>query len=815
MAKTTRKTSSQAKAKPSPEIKDPTSKPPVSPARATTPTLTGTKDDVDRGITLSPSDDPVKPHTTKEDTVSKVLTSAINNDNDNDLNDATTPSEPGPTTPHKAQGLTGTHTITQNGTKLCFSPNSARPIKQNPVAIRNGVSVQSPFLPVLGVAKPSEPKTPVATVNSANEQDSDEGPVIRSPIKRKKHTSNPSRVDKKSNTSHAMDSSSPANVSDPDKDVEAIDSPILLDSFPSKSAANLPSGKNTRFYSPEEVEALLLRPAGSSVFHHNTTDRKEAATSGQTTSNNVQGFQFPSMYPRFFDPAYFFGPQFTPNNQARPNKASARRDSTKAQDGPDYSRLLYSQMQFPTQTQFRGHPHMHILPMQYPYSINSPGTAAGSLQTNNNVSTSISGTDTMAKQGCPVPNSQAVPNAKRNNDTQDAATEKSTTHASSSSAVTKELLPSNSQPTFHKLTDEELYNPYTKNFRLRFFPPAAHPTEIEDYERLRKDVHLQVPQHYKTFIDMLVHNINGTRDIKDLHSAFFDYIDKAAEDTQHPTSNDDSDISNPEKPQQTAASNPPPPETAAGNSNTQSPNGLSPEAQQLLLTKKPAATRKGTAMSATTLGSNANVHVIVAKTKSNDMIIKVVKKSGGNNIPCYTAMVETYMKNNPTFTQDVLKVDRFTYLVDPNNLFAHFGSPTNNGYTRKILVLLHTLYGPKQFQNNNAANRARWAGAFVTFYNDPGTQAEMRYPEQAAFAGDITPQDETNCAPLSYWLTAQETVDYIVSIQPDCSTFSDVLSNNALMSLYFLPEDIPRVRAHLSPTTQGPNRNVSLGALDF
>jgi hypothetical protein len=215
----------------------------------------------------------------------------------------------------------------------------------------------------------------------------------------------------------------------------------------------------------------------------------------------------------------------------------------------------------------------------------------------------------------------------------------------------------------------------------------------------------------------------------------------------------------------------------------------------------------------TTITGRAPVQVIVSKSRNNDMIVKIVKR---NNQPCYTTHIETYLKNNPTFTKETLKVDKFTYLVDPGNIFSQFGSTNSNGYTRRILVLVHTMYGPKQFANNNAANRARWANAFVSFYNDPGTQAEMRYPELACFGGDVTPQDENNCAPLSHWLTAQDTVDYITSIQPNCSSFSDVLNNDDLMSIYFQPEDIPRVRARLNPNAQTPNHgNNNSFQLDF
>jgi hypothetical protein len=167
------------------------------------------------------------------------------------------------------------------------------------------------------------------------------------------------------------------------------------------------------------------------------------------------------------------------------------------------------------------------------------------------------------------------------------------------------------------------------------------------------------------------------------------------------------------------------------------------------------------------------------------------------------------MKNNDVYTKHTLKVDKWSYLVDPNDIFSQFGVPNSNGYSRRILVLVHTMHGPNQFVLNNAHNRALWANAVVKFYNDPQMQSEMRYAEQACFAGDITPQDETNALPLSHWLNAQDTINYIIQVQANCNSFTDVLSNAQLMALYFDEAVIPRVQTQLDPNTQGLNRGVA------
>jgi hypothetical protein len=333
------------------------------------------------------------------------------------------------------------------------------------------------------------------------------------------------------------------------------------------------------------------------------------------------------------------------------------------------------------------------------------------------------------------------------------------------------------------------------------------------------DVHIKSPHNYRAFIDMLQENINTTREFADLYKAYNSRVQQ--------TSGNTAGTPHPQTPPATAVTEAPslgtraPPvhnpyasPATALDPGTRSPAaGLSPEQKKLLLSKatSPQATPAASSV-ATPGGSKQPVQVIVARTRSNDMVIKLVKRGG----PCYTTHIETYLKNNPTFAKDDLKVDKFTCLVDPNNRFTQFGSPNSNGYVRRILVLVHTMTGPHQFALNNAHNRARWANTIVKFYNEPSTQAEMRYAELAHFAGDVTPQDEDTCAPLSHWLTAQETVDYIVQTISSCNDFSAALSNDHIMGLYFNQQDIPAVRAQLSPDTQGSNRRLAPSdALDF
>jgi hypothetical protein len=374
------------------------------------------------------------------------------------------------------------------------------------------------------------------------------------------------------------------------------------------------------------------------------------------------------------------------------------------------------------------------------------------------------------------------------------------------------------RPKFYKIPPGELYNPFASSFKQRFYPPANSPKEFDAYERLRMDIHLHVPIHYKTFVDLMIDDINGARNIESLCAAFQAHVDEASREgstnhtaktrqTQHVYQGDPNRLQQPAgspgNNEGGAAEVSAPHASAASNSST-SP-ALNDAARKLILDKSAALARSTAASAPGGINGKAPMRVIVARTRNNDMVIKMEKRSG----PGYTTHMETYMKNNDVYTKDTLKVDKWSYLVDPNDIFTQFGVPNSNGYSRRILVLVHTMHGPNQFVLNNAHNRALWANAVVKFYNDPQMQSEMRYAEQACFAGDVTPQDETNALPLSHWLNAQDTINYIIQVQANCNSFTDVLSNAQLMALYFDEAVIPRVQTQLDPNTQGLNRGVA------
>ena len=383
-------------------------------------------------------------------------------------------------------------------------------------------------------------------------------------------------------------------------------------------------------------------------------------------------------------------------------------------------------------------------------------------------------------------------------------TSNNTNQASKQKMNKEDGSPNKNVPKFHKMKPQDLYNPNTSKFALRFYPPASpnKAKEFESYEHLRLDVISRYPSEYGTFIDLMEHNINNTRDFTELFNAFHQHLRNTEPEEATNTK------SSPKKDEPTTTDA----HTTTASPTSSKPAPLSPGLRDLLVNQTASPSTSKSIASPTNNGVKKPVQVTVAKTLNNAMVLKVTKRGA----PCFTSNVENYMRDHPAFTKTDLKVDFHSYIRDPNDIFCQFGVTTERGYTRRIFVCVHTLTGPNQFELNTASNRARWANSFVALYNSPTLQAEMRYPEQACFAADITPQDESKCAPLSSWLTAQDTLDYVVQTLKNYNNFTDILASDDVMSLFFSPADIPRVRAQLDPNAQTPNYPIDNGdKLDF
>ncbi|CAB9510846.1 hypothetical protein SEMRO_455_G146590.1 [Seminavis robusta] len=230
---------------------------------------------------------------------------------------------------------------------------------------------------------------------------------------------------------------------------------------------------------------------------------------------------------------------------------------------------------------------------------------------------------------------------------------------------------------------------------------------------------------------------------------------------------------------------PPAPQIAPG------PAGLPQFLRQKTKADAGGASRTG----AFTAGYARGVQFICAKTKSNDMICKIMKGDTG----AYVYPLLQYLRDNTGFAKRVLHIDHVLNLRDPQEPHEHLEVMSRGGYGRRTTCLLFVLDSDAQASANTAANRRAWVDALVRFWNHPNTQRLFRYAERAHWGADLTPHDESMAQPLSYWLTIRDTMDVIVDSYPQFTSIGDVLRAPAVLPFYYSNALIPEVQTHFAP----------------
>ncbi|CAB9509763.1 hypothetical protein SEMRO_404_G135920.1 [Seminavis robusta] len=333
---------------------------------------------------------------------------------------------------------------------------------------------------------------------------------------------------------------------------------------------------------------------------------------------------------------------------------------------------------------------------------------------------------------------------------------------------------------FHKLDDNQKYDPFFRHFRQCFYPPANSPTEIDLYETTRLAVINRFRPHYRTFIDMLIQNFNGTRNINDLRDQFNAHL------RLHQQSAKDQPPQNGLNPASASANQRP---NSSEHRSFQVSTNVAHEDNSFLFNKTVAKT------TSITHTGGKGLQVSSAKARNHDMIMQLDKNG---KAPFFTP-AEQYLKQHGEYCQRVLKIDSIYSLRDPDNPFEHYGEVSQTGYTRRIPVFVHAIPGKDAFRLNNHDNRQKWCNNFCKFWNAHETQGLFKYAETCRYSGDLTPQDETQAAPLSNWLTVRDTMDYILSVHSNqFKTISDVLRSPACLRVYFSDDLLPRIREHFA-----------------
>ncbi|CAB9503074.1 hypothetical protein SEMRO_155_G070430.1 [Seminavis robusta] len=202
-----------------------------------------------------------------------------------------------------------------------------------------------------------------------------------------------------------------------------------------------------------------------------------------------------------------------------------------------------------------------------------------------------------------------------------------------------------------------------------------------------------------------------------------------------------------------------------------------------------------------TAGYARGVQFICSKTRSNDMICKIMKGDSG----AYVYPVLNYLRENLGFAKRVLHVDHILHLRDPQEPHEHLEVMSRNGYGRRTTCLLFILDSTGQANANTPQNRRAWVDSLVRFWNHPNTQRLFRYAERGHFRADLTPHDETAAQPLSHWLTIRDTMDVIVDSYPQFTSIGDVLRAPLVLPFYYAQGLIPEVQAHFAPYNNPPN----------
>lgn len=224
--------------------------------------------------------------------------------------------------------------------------------------------------------------------------------------------------------------------------------------------------------------------------------------------------------------------------------------------------------------------------------------------------------------------------------------------------------------------------------------------------------------------------------------------------------------------------------------------------------KKTKVVKKDNGVNTSPFKASNNVLVYVAKTKSGDMVMYLEK---ANDTAPFVYLTVNYMKQHMPFTRETLNIHHVMERADPSDPQRYrtqvvtSGNGTNE---RRWQVFVH-IYASGQEGLNTAENRRRWAETFVSFFNHPANQSKYSYPSEARFAGDVTPQDETNAPELSTYLTIRDTMIILQDVlrgaedgNDDKASVRTCLENDAAMRDYYKPEHLDPARAYFARYAQ-------------
>jgi len=178
----------------------------------------------------------------------------------------------------------------------------------------------------------------------------------------------------------------------------------------------------------------------------------------------------------------------------------------------------------------------------------------------------------------------------------------------------------------------------------------------------------------------------------------------------------------------------------------------------------------------------------------------------------------SYLNTHEDFRKSMLSIHQMHSRVSPTDPHSFREEPSSNQRFNRRFPVFVNIIDEENIPNNTPKNRAAWATTFEHFYNHESTQRAYTYPEEAHYAGDLTPQNEAEAPHLSHFLTIQDTMEvmreaHAGDVEPgQLPPIGDMLDDEDAMTTYYGPtamvvalQHFASYRNHIPGGRQGPH----------
>ena len=184
--------------------------------------------------------------------------------------------------------------------------------------------------------------------------------------------------------------------------------------------------------------------------------------------------------------------------------------------------------------------------------------------------------------------------------------------------------------------------------------------------------------------------------------------------------------------------------------------------------------------------------LFVTTTMPGDMV-GLMEKANGQ--PPFVFPSMGYLNDNPEFRCRTLCINQIHARVHPTDPLVYKEVATGSKESQRMRTYPVFVYivPENMVKYNNPKNRAKWAQGLVEFFNHPKQMSLYTYKSHTMFAGDLSPQVESNAPPLSDFLTIDDTMTVLREVNSPTETpcsIADVIAEPEAMKLYYGPETL-------------------------